>query len=386
MRDADRASASEFDADNMTPRELRADVPALGDAAYFNFGAHGPSPKYVVEAASAFVADHEYGSATTDPYTRAFETYETVRERIAAFVGAAPDEIALTESTTDGINRIADGIDWESGDVVVRTDLEHPAGVLPWKRLEREGVEVRVVETENGRIDREAYADAVTGARLVCFSAITWTHGTRLPVTDLVEIATDAGAFTLVDAVQSPGQTEMNVADWGADAVAAAGHKWVLGPWGAGFLYVDRDAAAELSPRTVGYRSVESPNAAEIEYKRGAKRFEVGSTTAAAHVGLIEALDTIDAVGLDVIQDRIELLTDRLKAGIPADRLLSPHEYESGLVTIDVDDPEATVERLAADDIVVRSLPHPDAVRVSVHAVSTEAEIDRLIEGVGEEW
>ena len=386
MRDADRASASEFDADNMTPRELRADVPALGDAAYFNFGAHGPSPKYVVEAASAFVADHEYGSATTDPYTRAFETYETVRERIAAFVGAAPDEIALTESTTDGINRIADGIDWESGDVVVRTDLEHPAGVLPWKRLEREGVEVRVVETENGRIDREAYADAVTGARLVCFSAITWTHGTRLPVTDLVEIATDAGAFTLVDAVQSPGQTEMNVADWGADAVAAAGHKWVLGPWGAGFLYVDRDAAAELSPRTVGYRSVESPNAAEIEYKRGAKRFEVGSTTAAAHVGLVEALDTIDAVGLDVIQDRIESLTDRLKAGIPADRLLSPHEYESGLVTIDVDDPEATVERLAADDIVVRSLPHPDAVRVSVHAVSTEAEIDRLIEGVGEEW
>ena len=386
MRDADRASASEFDADNMTPRELRADVPALGDAAYFNFGAHGPSPKYVVEAASAFVADHEYGSATTDPYTRAFETYETVRERIAAFVGAAPDEIALTESTTDGINRIADGIDWESGDVVVRTDLEHPAGVLPWKRLEREGVEVRVVETENGRIDREAYADAVTGARLVCFSAITWTHGTRLPVTDLVEIATDAGAFTLVDAVQSPGQTEMNVADWGADAVAAAGHKWVLGPWGAGFLYVDRDAAAELSPRTVGYRSVESPNAAEIEYKRGAKRFEVGSTTAAAHVGLVEALDTIDAVGLDVIQDRIESLTDRLKAGIPADRLLSPHEYESGLVTIDVDDPEATVERLAADDIVVRSLPHPDAVRVSVHAVSTEAEIDRLIEGIGEEW
>ena len=360
MRDADRASASEFDADNMTPRELRADVPALGDAAYFNFGAHGPSPKYVVEAASAFVADHEYGSATTDPYTRAFETYETVRERIAAFVGAAPDEIALTESTTDGINRIADGIDWESGDVVVRTDLEHPAGVLPWKRLEREGVEVRVVETENGRIDREAYADAVTGARLVCFSAITWTHGTRLPVTDLVEIATDAGAFTLVDAVQSPGQTEMNVADWGADAVAAAGHKWVLGPWGAGFLYVDRDAAAELSPRTVGYRSVESPTAAEIEYKRGAKRFEVGSTTAAAHVGLVEALDTIDAVGLDVIQDRIESLTDRLKAGIPADRLLSPHEYESGLVTIDVDDPEATVERLAADDIVVRSLPHPD--------------------------
>ncbi|MFC6772027.1 aminotransferase class V-fold PLP-dependent enzyme, partial [Halorubrum pallidum] len=139
----------------MTPRELRADVPALSESAYFNFGAHGPSPRYVVEAASSFIEDHEFGSGTTDPYEYAFETYDTVRERIAAFVGAEPDEIALTESTTDGITRIAGAIDWDPGDVVVRTDLEHPAGVLPWKRLEREGVEVRVVETENGRIDRE---------------------------------------------------------------------------------------------------------------------------------------------------------------------------------------------------------------------------------------
>jgi len=145
--------------------------------------------------------------------------------------------------------------------------------------------------------------------------------------------------------------------------VAAAGHKWVLGPWGAGFLYVDREAATELAPRAVGYRSVEDPNADEIVFKEGAKRFEVGSTTPAAHVGLIEALDAIDAVGIATIEDRIASLTDRLKDGVPDDRLLSPREYESGLVTIDVDDPEATVDRLADEGIVVRSLPHPDGVR-----------------------
>ena len=376
----------QFDDEAMTPRELRADVPALRDAAYFNFGAHGPSPEYVVEAASEFIAEHEYGSATTDPYGHAFDTYESVRERIAAFVGAEADEIALTESTTDGINRIAGAVDWEPGDVVVRTDLEHPAGILPWKRLEREGVEVRVLETEDGRVDREEYAEAVADARLVCFSAITWTHGTRLPVADLVEVANEAGAFTLVDAVQSPGQGPFDVSAWGADAVAAAGHKWVLGPWGAGFLYVDREAADDLAPRTVGYRSVEDPNGDAIEYKEGAKRFEVGSTTAAAHVGLAEALDAIDAVGLDAIESRIESLTDRLKDGVPEDRLLSPRAFESGLVTIDVDDPDATVERLAERDIVVRALPHPSAIRASVHAVSTEAEIDRLVDALDAEW
>ncbi|PHQ39761.1 cysteine desulfurase [Halorubrum persicum] len=370
----------------MTPRELRADVPALHEAAYFNFGAHGPSPEYVVEAASDFIADHEFGSGTTDPYERAFETYEIVRERVADFVGAEPDEIALTESTTDGITRIAGAIDWEPGDVVVRTDLEHPAGVLPWKRLEREGVEVRVVETEDGRIDLEAYAEAVADARLVCFSAITWTHGTRLPVADLVEIADEAGAFTLVDAVQSPGQVAMDVSAWGADAVAAAGHKWLLGPWGSGFLYVDREAAAELAPRAVGYRSVEDSGADTITFKPGARRFEIGTTTPAAHVGLVEALDAVDAVGLPAIRDRIASLTDRFKDGVPDDRLLSPREYETGLVTVDVDDPEATVDRLADEGIVVRSLPHPDGVRVSIHAVSAEAEIDRLTDALAAEW
>ncbi|WP_256417541.1 aminotransferase class V-fold PLP-dependent enzyme [Halorubrum laminariae] len=379
-------SRAQTEIEDMTPRELRADVPALSDAAYFNFGAHGPSPRYVVEAAASSIEDHEFGSGATDPYEHAFGTYDAVRERIAEFVGAEPDEIALTESTTDGITRIAGAIDWDPGDVVVRTDLEHPAGVLPWKRLEREGVEVRVVETKNGRVDREAYAEAVADARLVCFSAITWTHGTRLPVADLVGIADEAGAFTLVDAVQSPGHVPMDVSAWGADAVAAAGHKWVLGPWGAGFLYVDRDAAADLAPRAVGYRSVADPSADEIEYADGAKRFEVGTTTAAAHAGLVEALDAIDAVGLDAIEARIESLTDRLKDGVPDDRLLSPRAYETGLVTIDVDDPEATVERLAEEDIVIRSLPYPDAIRASVHAVCSESEVDRLVEALDAGW
>ena len=104
----------------MTPREIRADVPALDEeTAYLNYGAHGPSPEYVVDAAADFLADHEYDPVGTDPYERAFGTYETVRERIADFLGADAEELALTESTTDGIARIAAAIDWEPGDVVV---------------------------------------------------------------------------------------------------------------------------------------------------------------------------------------------------------------------------------------------------------------------------
>jgi len=373
--------------EQLTPAELRTDIPALSGGVYMNYGAHGPSPRYVVEAAQEYIAKHEYDSPVGgDPYGTAFEAFDDVRARVASFVGASPEEIALTESTTAGINAVADGLGLGAGDVVVRTDIEHPAGTLPWQRLEREGVEVRVVETTGGRLDREGYKSAVEGATVACFSALTWTHGTRLPVAELVDIAHDAGAFALVDAVQVPGQLPMDVSAWGADAVAAAGHKWVLGLWGGGFLYVDSDAAEQLQPRTVGYRSVETPTADPFTFKPGARRFEVGSANPAPHVALAEAIEAVTAVGLDAIEARIRRLAARLGDQLPPERLLSPATPESGLVTVDVERPDATVERLRSEGIVVRSLPDPSAVRASIHAVNTEREVDRLADTLAEEF
>jgi selenocysteine lyase/cysteine desulfurase len=270
--------------------------------------------------------------------------------------------------------------------VVVRTDLEHPAGTLPWQRLEREGVEVRTVETTEGRVDRAAFGRAVEDAKLACFSAVTWTHGTRLPVAELTDLAHEAGAFVLVDAVQVPGQMPLDVTEWGADAVAAAGHKWLLGVWGGGFLYVDADVATDLAPRTVGYRGVDVPTADPFSYETGARRFEVGSANPAAHVALQEAVATVEAVGLETIESRIGELTRRVADGVPEDRLLSPVPPESGLLTVDVEDPDGTVDRLGEAGITVRSLPSPDAVRLSVHAVNTTREVDDCLERLREEW
>lgn len=371
----------------MTPTDLRADVPALQEAAYLNFGAHGPSPRRVVDAANGYNQTFEYDvPVDDDPYQTAFGEFDRTRQRVASFVGADADEIALTESTTAGINAVANAIDWEPGDAVVRTDVEHPAGILPWQRLQREGVDVRVIETDRGQLDVDEFAAAVDGAKLACFSAVTWTHGTQLPVAELVDIAHDAGARTLVDAVQVPGQLPMNVSEWGADFVAAAGHKWLLGLWGSGFLYVDREVAESLAPRTVGYRSVETPTADPFEYAAGARRFEVGSANQAPYVALREAIDLVDEVGLERIQDRIHRLTTRVTESVPDTRLLSPESPESGLVTVEVDDPGATVERLAEAGIVVRALPEPNAVRASIHAVSTTSDVDRLRNALEPEW
>ncbi|WP_222917079.1 aminotransferase class V-fold PLP-dependent enzyme [Natrinema sp. SYSU A 869] len=368
----------------MDPIEIRESMPALESGVYCNWGAGGPSPRRVVEAAESALEHHEYEAPTADGmYPAAFDVYDEARTAVADLLNAAPSEIALTQSTTDGINRVAGAFDWDEDDVVVRTDLEHSAGILPWQRLEREhGVEVRVLETADGRLDLEAVKAAAEDATLFCVSSLTWTHGTRLPIRAVVDIAHDAGALVLVDAVQSPGQVPVDVHKWGADFVVAAGHKWLLGPFGAGFLFVRDGVERDLVPAAIGYRSVADENASDYRYAAGAQRFEVGTASPAPYAGLTDAIDVLEDIGIETIQRRIETLTDRLKDGVPDERLLSPREYESGLVTIADDDPEGAVERLADRGIVVRPLPAPDAVRASIHAFNSEGDVDTLLEAL----
>ncbi|MFC5973171.1 aminotransferase class V-fold PLP-dependent enzyme [Halomarina salina] len=362
----------------MTPEELRASIPALDGGSYFNAGASGPSPRRVLDATCAAVRRHETEAPTGDGcYPVAFDAFEETRERFASFFDASPSELALTHSTADGIARVAASIDWEPGDVVVRTDLEHSAGILPWWNLREQGVDVRVLETEDGRVDREAYAEAVADARLVCFTSITWTHGTRWPVADLVDIAHDHGAEVLVDAVQSVGQTHVDLDAWNAEYVVGACHKWLLGPWGAGFLYVREDV--DTAPVQVGYRSVEEVSSPDPELKSDAARFEVGTTNVGPYAGAVAAMDLHEELGTERVEGRIHDLAGRLADGL-GDRVLGPRNPESGLVAFSADDedPEELVERLAAEDLYIRSLPSGD-VRASVHVYNTADEVDALL-------
>ncbi len=366
----------------MTPEDLRADIPAVDDGVYLNTGASGPAPRRVVEAATGAVEHHEYATPVGEgAYPYAFEVFEDARATFADFLGADAGEIALTQSTADGIARVAAGLDWQPGDVVVHTDLDHSAGRLPWWYLEREGVERRVVETSEGRLGADRLAEAVTDADLFCLNSITWSHGTRLPVEEVVDVAHDAGCRVLVDAVQSPGQTAVDCAAWGADFAVGASHKWLLGPWGAGWLYLDADLTAGVEPPTASYRSVESPSADPPRLKQTAARFEVGTTSPAPYVGAIEAIETMRAVGISTVETRVERLTDRLKAGLGG-LCRSPAAYESGLVTFDPpgdEAPAAFVDRAREAGVVVRSLPVPDACRASVHVFNDADDVDALL-------
>lgn len=366
----------------MDPADIRAEID-LDGVAYLNWGASGPAPERVLDAASEAQRRHErHAHGETDPYVHASEAFTETRESVAGLLDTQADHVALTDSTADGISRVANAIDWQPGDVVVRTDLEHPAGVLPWDRLRDEGVEVREVACPGGRIDPDALAEAVADARLLCLNGISWLHGTHLDVGRAVEIAHDAGALVLVDAVQSPGQAPMPVEEWNADFTVAASHKWLAGVWGAGFLHVQEPE--RWRPRYFGYFAIDGyePGAPDSpQYHDTAQRFEVGTNSLAPYAALREAVEIHHEIGGDAIRDRSGALTERLMDGL-GDRLVSPRPAESGLVTFEVADDEALVERAKEAGVVVRSVPREGWVRASVHAFNSERDVERLLEVV----
>ncbi|AOW80272.1 cysteine desulfurase [Halodesulfurarchaeum formicicum] len=363
-----------------TIEALRESIPALADHTYLNWGASGPSPRTVVEATESALEYHEYDAVDDGMYTVADEIFDVTRDRIANFVGADPTAVALTQSTTAGINRIASAIDFDPGAVVVTTDLEHAAGRLPWTRLaERANLEIRVIETENGRIDQSAAADALEDAELFCFSAIDWLYGRVHPVPELTDLAHEQDAVALVDAVQVPGQYPIDVSAWGADIVAGAGHKWLLGPWGAGFLYVSAAVVDDLEPTQIGYRSVASSSGGTYQFHPDATRFELGTMSPAPFAGLRRAIETIEKIGPETIHDRIREHRERFVAGIDPARLRSPEDGRSGLVTVRDPEPERTVERLAADSITLRAVPLSESIRISFHAVNSTRDVDRVL-------
>ncbi len=359
----------------MTPEELRDSVPLLDDTVYLNTGASGPSPRQVRDAVLGTYDEHAAAHAD-DPYGYESTTADETRESLAAFIGAPPDTVALTANTTHGINVAADCFDWSEDDAVVTTALEHPAGVLPWQRLaDTHGIETRVVPAGDDRpLDIDAYKDAVRGAKLVCFSAVSW-YGVRLPVSELVDTAHDAGASVVIDAAQSVGAEGVEVNNWGAEYVAAPAHKWFLGPWGVGFLYVSPDAPLEAQTR-VGYKSASSPNE-DATLRDDARRFEVSTSSPPLLAGARAAVETLRGVGVDTVEERVSRLVSRLERRL-GDRHISTG---GGLVRFTDPTPDETVERLKDDGVVVRSLPNGD-LRASLHVFNTADDVDRLVESL----
>jgi len=353
--------------------DLRAHFPVLERVTYLNAGSVGPVPRQAVEAATAELDDQlRNGRGSKASFERAIELGGRLRERVAAVLGCAGGEVALTGATTDGVNTVLSGLDLQAGDEVLTTDEEHPGLLAPLGLARRRrGIEVRMVPFD------DIASEVRPETKLVACSHVSWLSGKVVDTAGL----RDAGAPVLLDGAQGIGAVPVDVAALGCDYYAGSGQKWLCGPVGSGYLYVRDARIGELYPAAPNYGSLADPlKALDLDLREGAARYDGGLPPSHHSAWALAALDVLEAPGLDAVHARAGDLAERLaKALAGAGRTVVPRGA-STLVSWEVADPEGTVQRLAGEGFGIRNLPGTTYVRASVGAWCSEQELDRLAE------
>ena len=322
-------------------------------------------------------------------FVRQAEANSRAREAAARLVGAGTDDVALTQSTTHGMNLGVAAIDWREGDEAISATTEHPGCLAPLHNLRRRfGVAVNLVSPP---VTPEKIEAALTPrTRLVALSHVDWTSGELLPLKEICALARERGALTLIDGAQSVGNIPVDVPASGADMYAFTGHKWVLGPEGLGAFYV-RPGLPVHSPN-VGFRSLPSPAdfdaAGDYDLRQDARRFEASTTSPALATGFAAAAEAVQErgeAGFEGIRHRADLLMNLLSR-LPRVTLRSPTPAQSGLVSFEVEGVSAkdAAERLLERGFISRYIPYPNSyVRASIHLFNTEEELEALAETIG---
>ena len=374
---------------------IRQAMPVTQEKVYLNTGTSGPLSSVTIETLNKENArELVAGRADSEGFARLGEAKLALRQAFAALSGASPAEIALTHHTTEGMNIALHGLDFQAGDEVISTTLDHQGGLLPLYVLrQRKGIVVKMVDLMGIKSDAEIVARleaAVTPrTRLILFSHVAWNTGQRLPMAQIAAMARQHHALTLVDAAQSTGAIPLNLPASGVDFYAMPGQKWLCGPEGTGALYIRRERLSMVQQTFIGYASLENSSLYDYDgaffAAPGARRFEVGTVyRPAVHAMAANLRWLSESVGWEFIFERIAGLsqyTFQALNALPGVKVITPEGGQSGLITFNLEgyDPARVMVKLGQENIVVRFLPHPYALRVSTGFYNTQNDVDRFI-------
>jgi L-cysteine/cystine lyase len=350
--------------------DLRAQFPVLEHLAYLNAGSNGPVPQPALDAVSKSLRwQATEGRGDKAHFEETAARIDHLRARIAGLLGCETAELALTGSTTDGVNAVLNALDLGRGDDVLTSDEEHPGVLAPLAALrDRRGVNVRMVPFA------ELAREVRPKTKLVACSHVSWQTGRVVDAAALA--ATDA--LILLDGAQGLGAVPTRAADLGCDFYAASGQKWLCGPNGIGYLYARAELAASLPAPWPNYGVLaDSSRPFDLPLHPDARRFSIGFPAPHHVEWAIAALDLFEHQGLDAIYARARDLAARLTNKL-GDR--AAPRGDSTLVSWRHPDPEGEVARLRGEGFVVRNLPRTPYVRASTGAWNSEDEVDRLAE------
>lgn len=395
----DASGPDEVSGSRAASSRLRAEMAVCADYAYFDHAAVAPLPKSAANALTEYAAEAaQHGDAKWLEWAAGVEQ---CRSRAANLLEARVPEVALVGNTTQGIHIVASGLDWQPGDNVVVPGNEFPSNLLPWRALQQLGVEVREVRLPSNEelsvdILREA-ADSRT--RVLALSWVGYASGFRADVAKIVEFAHASGYLVLLDAIQGLGAFPLNVADCGVDFVAADGHKWLLGPEGAGLFYCREEHLDRLAPVGIGWNSLSQGafDGLPPVLKDSAGRFEGGTMNVPGCLALGESLRVLLEAGVNqpgmpvsraILNNVSRLLEQLSRAGF---EVLVPDEdcHRSGIMGITWEaarqqpDLLNQARRHLLRQQIVTSV-RAQRLRIATHAYNTECDIERLVTGLSE--
>ena len=396
----------DFDKTAMTFKEFRRRFPGVMQQAYFDVAARGLISSSVRSAIDGYLDSRMLGGDKASM----FDMVERSRSKFASLIRAEDDEIGMTKNISDGLNCVAAGLDWRSGDnVVIATDLEHPANILPWYNLgHKKGVQIKTISAApNGEMPIDALAEAVDDAtRILAVSTVSFSPGFKTNLVPLAEAAHRKGAMLLVDAAQSAGILSTDVKQSKIDVLATSTQKGLLALYGLGFLYVRKDLAEEFQPAYLSRLGVtlnsehEATSAGfeEFRYAAGARRFDVGNHNYIAAIAVEQSLTDL----LNLRPSRIEAyvidLASKLRDGLESvglpvfrssDGLGEAHIVAVGSSLSDNHDSTDSQDILELHNYLTQNnVAHSirrGILRLSLHAYNDLNDIDRAID-LGKRW
>ncbi len=392
----------------MTINDARKDFPALQNQVFLDSACVSLAPQRSIEKLRAFL-----DMAASCPSGNASQQHldmdamrSAARPPLAKLINASEDDIALMESTTQGMNLVANAIPLKRGDRVVVCDLEFVAVALPWVQKRQEtGIEIDVVPNRNGQILIEDVEAAITAnTRVVAISSVQWSNGFLCDLDGLSRLCRGRGVFLIVDAIQQIGAIPLDVRKTPVDAIACGGHKWLLTPFGCGFLYMSKEFRARVDPPLAGYLSEVEPEGGwgayfqtptikpvrDYDFVNATRRWEAGGTANyPGAIALAESVGLINEIGIDKIGEHVLCLTDHLIDNLQQQGLeiVTPldRRNRSSIVTFTlggVEDNVALVDYLQQHKVLVslRYTSSVGGVRVACHLFNNREDIDRLVE------
>ncbi|RMH56186.1 MAG: aminotransferase class V-fold PLP-dependent enzyme [Candidatus Hydrogenedentota bacterium] len=366
-------------------REIRERLPVLRSSLPLNHAGISPQPRGDLVSECLRLRSERTPGEVLERY--AGTRSEVVRD-YARFLSVAPEEIAVTRHTAEGVNIVAQGFPWKSGDVIVTVNTEYPSNVYPWWNLRDRGVEIVSVPEREGRVDPDEFSSALTDrTRLVAISHVEFSSGYRFDLQWLSALCREKGIFLFLDIAQSIGVCPVDLSL--VDAAAWPTWKWLMGPLGMGGFFLARRRWKEIRPVFVGTDGmVRGKDYLDyrFEFLEGAERFEYSTGNLLGMLGTAEALRRFRRVfsvpsGMEKLFARVRGLAERIIGGMEAKgyRLFSSRRSgeTSGILSFEGGKPAEVVRRLGESGIEVAF--RAGRIRIAPHFYNTEEDVERLL-------